>query len=372
MDLHGNPTPASRPPPKPKPSNAIERLEADRRRWREGKTLGGERKSQDAEKRDRRTASHFEHMVPAADRLESTWRHSGWKRKRALVRAAMERSGSSGRQMEAFDACGALAYAQWSETLQKRRLSAFYCHCRHCEPCARAKAGKIVRNLREKLIGARKHEYRFFTLTLAHSDRPLSDQVKFLYASFKKLRKTQDWKRSQQGGCFMLEIKHNGKSWHPHLHGVVQGRFLQKQRLSELWKSITQNSYIVDVRELTRPEDAAHYVSKYVTKSTHDSVWATLPLAIEFICATRGLRACNTFGSWRKFPLLQKPKDPKDWQTEDSLVNLLKRSAAGDRVATDILATLKPPHMHDEADVELAAILNAARANDFIDNTPAG
>lgn len=302
------------------------------------------------EKRLDRSAAYYEHVAPPAHRHETKWRHAAWQAKREVVRQTLERTGASTQALSNFDACGSTAVACWSPSLGRRRLQAYYCHCRHCEPCARAKANKITANLRTRLQHARRHEYRLVTLTMKHSTAPLADQVKRLYKCFKKLRQTKEWKSSQEGGAFMLEVKRNGPFWHPHLHGVVQGSFINKFTLSQLWHKVTGDSFIVDVRKIDRAEDAAHYVSKYITKGTSDSVWQSDSAAQEYVLATKGLRTCNTFGSWRKYPLLKVENDPKDWQIEDTLVNLLRRSAAGDQVANDILKTLKPDWAWHEAD----------------------
>lgn len=257
---------------------------------------------------------------------------------------------ASSQVLDGFINCGAMARSEWSPSLQRRRLSAYYCHCRHCEPCARSKANKIAANLKKHLKNARANEYRLITLTLKHSDAPLKEQIEKLYKSFRKLRATKQWKKTQVGGAFILEVKWTGRQWHPHLHLVSQGRYLDKYKLSELWHRSTGDSFIVDLKVITRSEDAAHYVTKYITKSTSESVWDDPSAAQEWIIASKGLRTCNTFGSWRKFPLLSTADATRDWEIEDSLIRILDRANAGERIARDMLNTLRPPGRADEAD----------------------
>lgn len=269
---------------------------------------------------------------------------------------AMNGSGCSVQQIDAFQNCGAMARSEWSPSLQRRRLSAYYCHCRHCEPCARSKANKIAANLKKHLVNARANEFRLITLTLKHSADPLKEQIEKLYKSFRKLRSTKQWKKTQVGGAFILEVKWTGTQWHPHLHLVSQGRFLDKFALSKLWHHATGDSFIVDLKVITRCEDAAHYVTKYITKSTSDSVWSDPDAAQEWILASKGLRTCNTFGSWRKFPLLSTADATRDWEIEDSLIRILDRAHAGERIARDMLNTLRPPGRIDEADLSPPAL----------------
>lgn len=327
-DLLGNPIQRKKPKPAPPAPGSAGRRETPVERA--------------TAKRLDRTARFYEHIAPPAHAAETQWRHARWAAKRSLVRQSLASTGTSVQTLANFDACGSTAVSQWSAKLGRRRLSAYYCHCRHCEPCARSKANKIAANLKNKLAADRGRDFRFITLTLKHTDTPLLDQIKRLFASFKKLRLTKPWKESQRGGAFMLEVKHDGHSWHPHLHAVVQGRFVDKVTLSGLWHKVTGDSFIVDIRKIDRGEDAAHYVTKYITKSTNDGVWSNPNLAAEWVIASRGLRTCNTFGSWRKFPLLDVDNDPKDWVAEDSLVNLIRRANAGELAAVHILADLRP------------------------------
>ncbi len=327
LDLHGVPI--------PQPTRKPETLrEGQARLAREGKSSPADRKSD-------RTARFYENVAPPAHELELQWRHGNWKNRKALVARGLQRTGHTPTQLHNFENCGSACASQWSESLQKRRLTAFYCHSRHCEPCMRAKANRIQANLKEKLRKAGQAEYRLLTLTLKHNHDELIPLLKKLYACFKKLRQTRLWKASQKGGAAILENKFTANGWHPHLHCVVQGSYLTQDVLSRLWFKITGDSHQVDVRLLRRLEDAAAYVTKYITKSTNDSVWAEDSRAQEWISASRGLRCCFTFGSWRKFPLTSKIAQATDWVHEDTLVNLVRRQAAGDQVAKDILNDLR-------------------------------
>lgn len=353
-DLHGQPAPAPKkragshtPPKMRKPRTNWEREAEFERRRQEFLKPKRTKRNAKAEKEANRLAAFYERMTPPGHPKELRWRHHHWQPKRTLVRQALEAAGGSAEQMNNFDNCGSMAYAQWSEIAQRFRISASYCKCRHCEPCARSKAGKLAANLKKRLKEAKRHEYRLFTLTLRHSNAPLIDQIKRLYACFKKLRQTKAWKASQQGGVMILEVKWSATGWHPHIHNVVQGDFMKNTELSALWKEITGDSHIVDVRAITRGEDAAHYVTKYLTKSTNDGVWQNPQAAAEWVIASKSLRTCNTFGSWRKWPLLKVTDAPTDWVTSKSLVQWILDAEAGSRVAIEFLNTIRP-HRYNE------------------------
>ena len=253
---------------------------------------------------------------------------------RDLRRQHLNDAGASRSCLDAWDNCGAECTIEWSEELQQHRLRATYCHNRHCLPCHNQKAGLIAQNLRDKLAERKaheKHRFRFITLTIRHSDDPLADQLKFLNDSFTKLRRSKLWRETQDGGCSMLEVNyHPGgmrtrddgsvyqspKGWHPHLHLVVYGRFIRQGDLSALWCKITGGSFKVDVRVIGSDKDAVHYVTKYIAKGCPDVVWQHADAAQEWIAATRGVRSCATFGTWRGFALtkLSAKQRAKDWQ----------------------------------------------------------
>ena len=284
-------------------------------------------------------------VVEPADPLETTFRHSHWKDKRARVRAILTSCNLNEFKLDAFDQCGSACRVEWSETEQRYRLSANYCHSRHCEPCMRSKANRMAANLKKRLREKPDGRYRFLTLTLRHSKTPLKDQLNRLYESFKKLRNTKFWKESQNGGVAIVEIKRQANSgkWHPHLHIISEGAFIRQAELSAQWQKITGDSKIVDIRALKSGDDAAHYVSKYITKGTSNDVWKDTNAAQEWVISTKGLRTCTTFGKWRGFKLLAIDKSTKDWAKVDSLVNLINRARSGEEHAANLLAILRPP-----------------------------
>lgn len=285
-------------------------------------------------KNEKRQLNSAAFEPPPASQEESIFRHSNWSRKRALVMAALAGTGTPATAMERFRQCGAQAVVFQHEETGKLRIAAEYCKNRHCEPCARQKANLLAANLRKKLEGARERQYRFITLTLKHTDTPLADQIKRIYECFAKLRKGKLWTASQKGGCTILEIKWDEKKrhWHPHLHIIADGKFLSQNDLSGAWLHITGDSYIVDIKALKTGNDAAHYVAKYVSKGTNDEVWKDTDAAQEWVTATKGVRSCATWGTWRGFKLLEPPPRDEAWKPLITLQSLISQALAGSLV----------------------------------------
>jgi hypothetical protein len=280
---------------------------------------------------------------------ETRWRHGHWQAQRDRVRKSLVAAGVRPGNLEKFDNCGARAQTFWSERDQRFTLHASYCKNRHCQPCMRSKARLIANNLRKRLQERARGRYRFITATIAHSDRPLEDQVKHLFDSFRRLRASACWK-TQRGGAIFFECKigDDGR-WHPHIHAISEGAFLPREQLADAWHKATGDSYVIDVRAVVSEENVCHEVTKYITKGTSRNVWDDEQLAAEWIRVSKGVRACGTFGSWRGLKLTEKGAPDPDAEYLGSLVSLLNRQAAGDRVAAAILTALQPPGIGDES-----------------------
>jgi hypothetical protein len=289
-------------------------------------------------------------QLPPATELEEHFRHSGWSARRKRVLEILPQAGTSSFAVDRFACCGSDAIVEWSPEEKRHRVRANFCHNRHCEPCARAKGLLLTANLRTKLEDVSGMNFRFITLTLKHSDDSLHDQIKRLYACYKKLRNTKLWKLSQIGGAAMLEVKWNPttRKWHPHLHVISEGKFINAHDLSATWLAITGDSKIVDVRLIKSGKDAAFYVAKYCAKGTSNEVWQDREAAIEWVTATRGVRTCATFGKWRGWKLLEHPKTADDWKPIARLDKVLEAARAGEIWAQDIVKNLKTTHQDAE------------------------
>jgi hypothetical protein len=274
---------------------------------------------------------------------EEWFRHHNWQGKRQKVRQALVDAGTSQSAVFNFDQCGAECTVEWNATEKRYRCRGCYCHSRHCEPCMRAKSSLITTNLRKIMGKDTKPVHRFITLTLRNTDAPLKQEIKRLYAAYKQLRARPEWKSSQKGGAATLEVKYNNatKKWHPHLHIISEGDYLSTYWLSQTWRDITGDSHVVDVRKISADKDVAYYVGKYVTKGTNAEVWETPEVAAEWVKAIKGVRMCATFGTWRGYKLLERPKDePGAWKPIATLGSIVRQAQAGSQWALDLLVHL--------------------------------
>lgn len=187
------------------------------------------------------------------------------------------------------------------------------CRERWCPMCASQKASFTRHSVQSWIESL--DSPRFLTLTLKHCEEPLLPQIEFLQDAFRRLRMRIWWKRRVFGGIWFLQV-HRSKEdgcWHPHLHILLDGKYMEEGKLSELWDVITWGSTVVYITRIHNPEDSARYVARY---SARPAKFADMPLAdrIEMIEAMKGKRLSGTFGTAKCVTLTPpKIKDGADW-----------------------------------------------------------
>lgn len=278
------------------------------------------------------------------ERSDVIWRHSGWSRIRSRVYNALVAAGTTDSRLLRFAECGAGAWLYKSASTPPTYIvRANYCHDRFCRPCSTAKAHQVREALSTRLG---KSDLRFVTLTLRHTDQPLKDQIRRLNSSFRKLRSLEFWRKGVTGGVSFLELKRSkqGTHWHPHLHLIIDSKYLPQKELSRLWLKCTGDSYIVDIREVTSTEEATKYVTKYVTKPIPSNVFNDLALATEAVAAMYRVRTMTCFGQWHGLKI-KRTFSPEVWQAVAPLQRVIAAAAAGIQSAKDLMSRLrsKPP-----------------------------
>jgi len=287
-------------------------------------------------------------------RLESSFRHSGWWRLRERIHTCLMLAGESPHTVQRFAQCGSNAWILRSQDNPDRyRLAAFHCKHRFCLACQRELRRVVAANLLDRLDG---RSVRFITLTVRHMKADPSDEraslnrtIDHLYASFQKLRRTAGWKAHVTGGVAFLEIKATAAGWHPHLHILVQGRYFPQKELSHLWFTVTGDSYVVDIRDVSS-SDAVTYTVKYCTKI---NVGLTDYQLIDLICALRRRRTFTCFGCWTKWHLTTPVKTDEVWEFLYPLHEVIAAADRGELWATRLLHQLSfTPYMLPDGDFD--------------------
>lgn len=233
--------------------------------------------------------------------------------RRALEIYAAVDGSFGGKFSSRLQSCRKYAWFVQSSVTKKLRVMSSRCKLRWC-PICRDVSRMIVTSAVGDWLRLQRHP-KMITLTLLHSDDPLSFQIKRLYDSFLKLRRRAYFQRLITGGVWFFQLKFNSttEQWHPHIHCLVAGKFLPHNRLKNLWLKITGDSYVVDIRPVRDHEACSNEVARYAT-SPADITAVNLERALDIYQATKHRRICGSWGSARSLILKPTPlEDNGEW-----------------------------------------------------------
>jgi len=284
-------------------------------------------------------------LRPDALEQDVHFRHSGWLADRKRVFTAIATAFPDSTRLSRFRTCGANAWVIRNEDdPSSYAVASDHCHDRFCQPCANFRGRVIAHNVAE-YIGTRR--YRFLTVTIKTTGLTLKEGVDKLYRDFAKLRRTKLWNEKVTGGCVICEVKVSSTSdnWHPHLHCIIEGKYLPLKPLRKLWLNITGDSFIIDISLGRDADAAAGYVTKYVTKQFDDATLRNPPRLLQAIEALTGRRLIATFGSWRGQRLTA--YTPSGVWVKVAPLSVLREAAErGDDDARAILRTLADDQLY--------------------------
>ncbi len=238
-------------------------------------------------------------------------------------------------------ACCATPTIQVAEDQQTIIIAQGRCKSRLCPLCGRARARRLMYRLRE-LVKAMDSP-RALTLTIAHSDQPLRDQIKHLTTSFHELRRTPVWKKHVLGGVYVIEITFNltEAQWHPHLHVIIDGTYFPHADLKAAWLVATGDSDIVDIRKINSQAHAAKYLTDYLTQSQDASRLDDDRLP-EWATQLHGMRLAQTFGASHAVPRSEDDELPtRGFKAICGINRLFSATLTGDPIATQIWDDVK-------------------------------
>lgn len=281
----------------------------------------------------------------ALDPLQScnasiNFRHTGWAHDRRRVYDSLRRTGQSGNRLHAFCECGKHAYVfQSLQDPDCYTLGGSTCHDRFCLPCGRERSRIIAGNVKTRIAAK---PARFISLTLQSTTEPLAELLAKLTRDFTALRRSALWRKRVTGGVAFLEVKwfESTQRWHPHLHCLVQGRYVPRQDLSKLWHKITGTSMVIDIRIVEDERQCTHYICKYASKPLDRTVIVSPPRLDEAIVALKGKRLCMTFGTWRGYKLTEAPESG-EWVQLGTLSEIIARAEDGNQEAQIALDALR-------------------------------
>ncbi len=234
--------------------------------------------------------------------VERDWNNAEW------LYATTDAQGKTHRASQLAQ-CRSHAYFYGHKTERTVKVISSRCGLRWCPLCIRTKRYIITGSVK-RWLESRKRP-KFLTFTLAHSSAKLSDQIDKLYKSFILLRRRPLFKKAIRGGVwfFQLTISKADGLYHPHLHCVCDGLYIDKFALSAEWKHCSKSSQIVDIKAVKDTKKVAEYVARYATAPCR-MVDFSDDRQVEVFEALHGRRICGTWGSGTEIKM--KPTEPAD------------------------------------------------------------
>lgn len=279
---------------------------------------------------------------PARD-MDHGFRHQGWARDRERIYRVLAWSTISHSRKAAFRKCGSNhLILRHREDQQRFKIVPQHCHDRLCVPCGADRRATIQANL-NSLVSEREH--RFLTLTIRHAHETLEYLVHRLYRCFRRLRQKSLWRDRVDGGAAFLEISYTVETdtWHPHLHVLLDGRYIPKADLQQAWLDVTGDSKNADIRIVRSKRQVISYITKYATKPLPTPVIRMEWLLHEAIPVLAGRRTILTFGTWSRWQILKKPTDDL-WELYDDLDHVRYLADCYDPFAKNLVAMLCTAH----------------------------
>lgn len=275
-------------------------------------------------------------MLPTVERAARTsnwadgvmFRHDSWRSNRDRVEAALSDPRIRGPRFWRFQECGSQAIVYKSADDPPRyKVGCKRCHDRFCLPCSQDRARLIIANMKQQIPY---ETTRFLTLTLKHSDDPLTEQLERIYVSFAHLRRRTFWRGLVTGGIAFLELKLSASDgrWHPHLHVLIRGKYIPQKILSASWLDITGDSYIVDIRLPKTPTQVYSYLARYVTKGWGPGIYRNYDRLTEAIIALKGRKLLLCFGQFAHLKLLEPPTEGT-WEELGTLHEIIELARQG-------------------------------------------
>jgi len=204
--------------------------------------------------------------------------------------------------LDRFNRCSTFAWFVRHKETGSVSVRSSACRIRWCPLCNEARQQFLTKQTK-KWLDCQRHP-KLLTLTVKHTDKELSEQIDHLYRSFQKLRKRKLFKKKVRGGIWFFQIKQSksGEQWHPHLHIMLNGKYIERAKLSNLWLQVTGDSEVIDIRVVKDKEKSSKHVARYAVKPANVTE-LSLDNAVEVVKALKGRRLVSTFGTAKELSL---------------------------------------------------------------------
>lgn len=112
------------------------------------------------------------------------------------------------------------------------------CKRKWCPICARIIAARRTHRVRAAVEAMQWP--LFVTLTMQNVEDMSDGAIRHLRRAFGKLRRMKSWSKTVTGGVAAIEVTNIGNGWHPHVHAVVDCKWLAWKTPEPNWRRDTQ------------------------------------------------------------------------------------------------------------------------------------
>jgi len=202
------------------------------------------------------------------DRADQELRFQGHLEERVYWLQVLPRTKITRKNLENYRNCGKNAWIEYSESRTQYRVKSQTCGLRICPICGERRRSEVKERLVNAFALLPRSYLRFITLTLRSTKKPLANQLNRLTRCFRRLRQRNLFKDKVTFGAATIELTRSTKTgnWHPHLHILYVGEYIDQNALSQTWKAITGDSMIVDIRKVDSTTNAILELAKYASK----------------------------------------------------------------------------------------------------------
>ncbi len=251
--------------------------------------------------------------------------------------------------------CGTHAVVYKAAERAKYKMIGNFCGYRTCPRCWNRYKLETSTRLAHWIGHVKKNQWRFVTLTIRSMQMPLTDQLTFLQECFRRLRQTEIWKQSQQYGKGIIEVTYNQNTrmWHPHLHIVCKGTWIDQEALKKVWMKCTGGSHGCHVTVIKNAKHLPAELTKYLGKLPKlGDCEGRRSLQEEYYTAIRNRKMVISFG--RGAPKMKTYQEcieaeETEWIPIGTLQEILERAALGNKEAIGILKAMETGDVQTES-----------------------
>lgn len=130
--------------------------------------------------------------------------------------------------------CG-LKFPLWCRDCGHRHEAATKCNRKWCPSCAPKRANERVAKMRIACGAMKWPMHVTFTIKNIEHENAGWNFIRHLGLSFARLRRMKLWKQNVKGGIYGIEVTNTGHGWHPHIHSLIDCRWLALNTPSPHW-----------------------------------------------------------------------------------------------------------------------------------------